>query len=108
MLFREVEFTLVSEPNLGELAVMQRLQVNAGMATVQLAYGGKLVVDTADLTAQVFKVPISSNCQMPHCPSLANAGHAPSWMVYDVDCLTPIVHLAMSCGDLALCICAVP
>ena len=34
----------------------QRLQVNAAIATVQLAYGGQLVVETTDLTALAFKV----------------------------------------------------
>ena len=34
----------------------QRLQVDAAVATVQLAYGGQLIVETTDLTAQAFKV----------------------------------------------------
>ena len=38
------------------MAATQRLQVNAAIATVQLAYGGQLIVDTTDLTAQAFKV----------------------------------------------------
>lgn len=57
---REFEFILMSEPNLAELAVMQRLQVNAAIAAVQLGHGGKLVVETTDLTAQVFKVRSSA------------------------------------------------
>ena len=38
------------------MAATQRLQVNAAIATVQLAYGGQLVVETTDVTAQAFKV----------------------------------------------------
>ena len=38
------------------MAATQRLQVNAATATVRLAYGGQLIVDTTDLTAQAFKV----------------------------------------------------
>lgn len=53
---REFEFSLICGPGLEAMAVTQRLQVNAGIATVQLAYGGKLVVETTALTAQAFKV----------------------------------------------------
>lgn len=66
---REFEFVLISEPNLEEMAVMQRLQVNAAIATVQLGYGGKLVVETTDLTAQVFKVRSHSLADTPPPPS---------------------------------------
>ncbi len=38
------------------MTTTQRLQVNTAVATVQLAYGGKLIVETTDLTAQAFKV----------------------------------------------------
>ncbi len=38
------------------MAATQRLQVNAAIATVQLAYGGQLIVETTDLTAQAYKV----------------------------------------------------
>ena len=38
------------------MEVTQRLQVNVAVATVRLAYGGKLIVETTDLTAQAFKV----------------------------------------------------
>ena len=53
---REFEFSLLSGPNLADMAVTERLQVSAGIATVQLAYGGKLIVETTDLTAQGLKV----------------------------------------------------
>lgn len=53
---REFEFSLLSGPALETMAVAQRLQVNAAIATVRLAYGGKLVVETTDLTAQAIKV----------------------------------------------------
>lgn len=53
---REFEFSLISGSNLEEMAMMQRLQVNAAIATMQLGYSGKLVVETTDLTAQAFKV----------------------------------------------------
>lgn len=39
-----------------EALAPQRLQVNAAIATVQLAYGGQLIVETTDLTALAFKV----------------------------------------------------
>ena len=58
---REFEFSLISGPGLEAMAVTQRMQVNAGIATVQLGYGGKLVVETTNLTAQAFKV-LSGSC----------------------------------------------
>lgn len=59
---REFEFSLLSGPALETMAVAQRLQVNAAIATVQLAYGGKLVVETTDLTAQAIKVILGLSC----------------------------------------------
>ena len=59
---REFEFSLISGPGLEAMAVTQRMQVNAGIATVQLAYGGKLVVETTNLTAQAFKVLLCLCC----------------------------------------------
>ena len=59
---REFEFSLISGPGLEAMGVTQRMQVNAGIATVQLAYGGKLVVETTDLTAQAFKVLLGLRC----------------------------------------------
>ena len=56
---REFEFSLISGPGLEAMAVTQRMQVNVGIATVRLAYGGKLVVETTNLTAQAFKVLLS-------------------------------------------------
>ena len=53
---RDFEFSLISGAKLEAMEVTQRLQVNVAVATVQLAYGGKLIVETFDLTAQVFKV----------------------------------------------------
>ena len=53
---REFEFSLISGPKLEDMAVTPRLQVSAGIATVQLAYGGKLILETTDLTAQALKV----------------------------------------------------
>ena len=59
---REFEFSLLSGPALEKMAVAQRLQVNAAIAIVRLAYGGKLVVETTDLTAQAIKVFSGSSC----------------------------------------------
>jgi len=53
---REFQFSLISGGKLEAMAGTQRLQVNAVIATVRLAYGGQLIVDTTDLTAQAFKV----------------------------------------------------
>ena len=64
-LCREFEFSLLSGPDLEATAVMQRMQVNAAIATVQLAYGGNLVLETTDLTAQAFKV--LSHCLLTPC-----------------------------------------
>lgn len=54
--YREFQFSLISGSKLESMAATQRLQVNAAVATVRLAYGGQLIVDTTDLTAQAFKV----------------------------------------------------
>ncbi|KAL0030048.1 hypothetical protein WJX79_003167 [Trebouxia sp. C0005] len=51
----EFQFSLISGSKLESMAATQRLQVNAAVATVRLAYGGQLIVDTTDLTAQAFK-----------------------------------------------------
>ncbi|KAL0047867.1 hypothetical protein WJX82_001975 [Trebouxia sp. C0006] len=51
----DFQFSLISGSKLEAMAATQRLQVNAAIATVQLAYGGQLVVETTDLTAQAFK-----------------------------------------------------
>ena len=53
---RNFEFTLATEAVPDVTAATQRLQVQAAAATVQLAYGGKLIVTTSGLTAQAFKV----------------------------------------------------
>ncbi len=53
---REFQFSLISGSKLEAMAATQRLQVNAAIATVRLAYGGQLIVETTDLTAQAFKV----------------------------------------------------
>ena len=53
---RHFEFTLATEAVPDVTAATQRLQVQAAAATVQLAYGGKLIVTTSGLTAQAFKV----------------------------------------------------
>ena len=62
---RDFQFSLISGSKLEAMAATQRLQVNAAIATVQLAYGGQLVVETTDLTAQAFKV----------CPPKMHASH---------------------------------
>ncbi|KAL0027199.1 hypothetical protein WJX77_002651 [Trebouxia sp. C0004] len=51
----DFQFSLISGGKLEAMAATQRLQLNAAAATVRLAYGGQLIVDTSDLTAQAFK-----------------------------------------------------
>ena len=55
---RNFEFTLATKPAPDVTATTPRLQVSAAAATIQLAYGGKLVVTTSGLTAQAFKVTL--------------------------------------------------
>ena len=85
-----------------EALAPQRLQVNAAIATVQLAYGGQLIVETTDLTALAFK-----GCLIVvHAPLIGTNQLRPQSLSPDgacsFDCECTAAFAPLSCDNSAL------